>query len=63
MAKTREVACIHYVCEKNCDLGKDATFYRHCQTCSTYKAVPGGKPNRTDNRRQKLDRIARKEKY
>ena len=24
---------------------------------------PGGKPARTDNRRQKLDRIMRKEKY
>lgn len=24
---------------------------------------PGGKPARTDNRRQKMDRILRKEKY
>lgn len=63
MAKTREVACIHYVCNGKCDLGKEAYFYGHCQTCPTYKKKPGGKPARTDNRRQKMDRILRKEKY
>ena len=63
MAKTREIACIHYVCNRNCDLGKEADFYGHCQTCKTYRAKPGGKPARTDNRRQKMDRILRKEKY
>ena len=28
-----------------------------------YKKKPGGKPARTDNRRQKMERILRKEKY
>lgn len=23
MAKTREIQCIHYICEGNCDLGKE----------------------------------------
>ena len=63
MAKTREIACIHNVCNGKCDLGKEADFYGHCQTCPTYKKKPGGKPARTDNRRQKMDRILRKEKY
>ena len=63
MAKTREIACIQYVCNGKCDLGKEADFYGHCQTCPTYKKKPGGKPARTDNRRQKMDRIFRKEKY
>ena len=63
MAKTREIACIHYVCEGNCKLGKDATFRGHCQTCLTYKKIPGGKPARTDNRKQKMERIMRKEKW
>ena len=63
MAKTREIQCVHYVCEGNCDLGKDGTFRHQCQTCKTYKKKPGGKPARTDNRRQKLDRIQRKERY
>ena len=26
MAKTREIQCVHYVCEGNCDLGKEGTF-------------------------------------
>ena len=63
MAKTREIACIHYIHEHNCDLGKEAEFYGHCQTCKTYKKRPGGKAARTDNRKQKLDRIMRKEKW
>lgn len=63
MAKTREIQCIHYICEGNCDLGKEGTFYKQCQICRTYKKLPGGKPARTDNRRQKRERIMRKEKY
>ena len=63
MAKTREIACVHYVCEGNCDLGKDGTFRGHCQICPSYKKKPGGKPARTDNRRQKAERIMRKERY
>ena len=63
MAKTREIQCIHYICEGNCDLGKEGTFYKQCQICRTYKKLPGGKPARIDNRRQKQERIMRKEKY
>lgn len=63
MAKTREIQCIHYICEGNCDLGKEGTFYKQCQICRTYKKLPGGKPARTDNRRKKQERIIRKEKY
>ena len=37
MAKTREIACVHYLCEGNCDLGKDGIFRGHCQTCPSYK--------------------------
>lgn len=61
MAKTREVACIHYVCEGTCDLGKEGTFYKKCQTCKTYKKKPGGNPARTDLRKKKQDRIDKKE--
>ena len=61
--KTREIACQHYIHEHNCDLGKEAEFYGHCQICKTYSAKKGGKAARTDNRKQKLDRIMRKEKW
>ena len=59
--KDREIACVHYIAENNCDLGKDATFRGHCQTCPSYSALKGGKPARTDNRKHKLDKISRKE--
>lgn len=62
MSKTREIQCIHYECEGQCDLGKDASFYKHCQTCKTYRKLPGGRPARTDRRRQKEERRIRKEK-
>ena len=63
MGKTREIACIHYKCEHNCDLGKDACFRGLCQTCPVYKKLPGGKPARVDNRRKKMDKIIKKEKW
>lgn len=63
MAKTREIACVHYKCHGNCDLGKDADFYGHCQTCPTYSAKKGGRPARVDNRRKKMDKILRKERW
>lgn len=63
MAKDRTIACIHYINEGNCDLGKNCSFWGHCQICKTWKPIPGGKPIREDNRKQKLDRIMRKEKY
>lgn len=61
--RTREIACIHYVCENECRLGKDATFYKHCQICKNYKPLKGSKPARTDNRKQKEERRMRKEKW
>lgn len=63
MAKDREIQCIHYINECNCDFGKDGTFRGTCQTCPSYKKKPGARPARTDNRRQKLDRITRKERF
>ena len=63
MAKTREIQCIHYVCEGNCDLGKEGTFRKKCQTCKTYSAKRGARPARVDRRRTLKERIDRKEKW
>lgn len=63
MARVREIQCIHYICHSKCALDKEADFYGHCQTCPTYKKKPGAKPARTDNRKKKLDKIMRKEKF
>lgn len=61
MGKVREIACIHYKCHGECDLGKEADFYGHCQNCKTYKKLPGGKPARVDLRKKKLNKIIKKE--
>ena len=63
MARTREIQCIHYVCEHNCDLGKDACFYGLCQTCPTYSSLRHGRPARVDTRKQRAERARRKEKF
>ena len=63
MAKTREVVCLHYISKGNCDLGKNAEFYGLCQTCPSYKKKSGSKPARVDNRKKKLDKILKQEKY
>ena len=63
MGKTREIACVHYKAEGNCDLGKDGTFRGHCQICSSYSPLRHGRPARTDTRRQKAERIMRKERW
>ena len=63
MAKTREIPCIHYIAEKCCDLGKEGTFRKKCQTCKTYSAKRGARPARVDRRRTLKERIDRKEKW
>lgn len=61
MSRTREIACIHYIHEHNCDLGKEAEFYGHCQICKSYSAKKGGRPARVDRRKQKQEKINKKE--
>lgn len=57
--------CIHYKFEGKggCDLGKKCKFWGHCQTCKTWKRKSGAKPPRVDTRRQKMERINRKERW
>lgn len=61
--KDRELRCIHYKFEGGCDIGKEGTFNHACQKCQKYVPLKGSTPRRTDNRRQKMERINRKEKY
>ena len=61
--KDREIVCIHYLCEHNCALGKDACFRGLCQTCPSWKPIKGRRPARIDSRRKKMDKILKKEKY
>ena len=62
MAKDREIVCLHYKYEGECDLGKEASFRGLCQTCPQYRKLAGAKPARTDTRRSRLDRASRRER-
>lgn len=62
--KDREIICQYYTyaggpCQKR---GIRCHFRKECQTCSRYNPRSGGRPARTDRRRQKEERRMRKEK-
>ena len=61
--KTREIACKHYAAEGQCKLGKEGTFYKACQHCRVYSPLLNGRPARVNTKRQRLERIRRKEKF
>ena len=61
MAKTRERACRYYICEGQCKKGRKGDFNGTCQHCDKYNPLPGSKPRRTDNRRNKMDKIMERE--
>lgn len=58
MSKDRERPCIHYICEKECALGKEGTFRNKCQKCKTYKASKKGNV-RGNYRREKEEKYRR----
>ena len=61
--KDRNIICEHYIRHGECTKGKDADLYKVCQHCALYSKKVGAKPHRTDNRRRKLDKIQRKERW
>lgn len=65
MAKDRERCCKFYTyaggpCDKR---GISVHFREECQTCKYYTPIKGAEPARRDNRRKKMDRIMKKEKW
>lgn len=60
MAKERSV-CLHYQYEIVCALGKECSFWGHCQTCQSWKKKPGSLPPRPDTRRKKLDKARKRD--
>lgn len=59
--KERQVCCAHYAAEYDCELGKEGTFWKQCQRCSSYEPKPNGKPARLDLRQKKREDARRKE--
>lgn len=63
MAKERTRQCTYYVCEGQCLKGRDGTFHKQCQICNKYQAKAGARPYRTDDRRRRMEKIQKKERY
>jgi hypothetical protein len=63
MAKDRNILCIHYIRAGVCDLGKECHAYNEMQKCNKYKKDEKRKPFRVNNKKQKLDKIRRNEKW
>ena len=61
MARTRERQCEFYICEGQCSKGREGTFLKQCQTCNQYRVKAGAVPRRTDNRKQKMNKIQKRE--
>lgn len=60
--KDRGIACVSYICESNCEIGREGTFHKYCQRCDKYKPTPGGrniKPNRKKEKLAKIDKDRR----
>ena len=49
MAGTRDTACKFYVCEGECEKGKEGTFKDSCQKCRFYSPVTHKKGFRPAN--------------
>ena len=59
MAKDRETPCKSYVCEGNCEKGREGTHNSYCQRCDKY--VPRAKVKHINLKKQKLDKIRKNE--
>lgn len=59
MAKDRETPCKFYVCEENCEKGREGTHNSYCQKCDLY--YPRAKVKHINLKKQKLDKIRKKE--
>lgn len=61
--KDREIMCQYYICEGQCCKGYAGTFRKSCQHCKHYRAKRGTMPARTDNRRRKLEKYSKHERW
>lgn len=59
--KERVLVCIHYKCNGVCDLGKECHFWKEMQKCQKYVPNKASQPVRTDRRKQKKEKIMKKE--
>ena len=61
MAKDRLTPCLYYICKGECKKGRDADQNGFCQKCDKYK--PRVRERHLNEKKKKLDKIRRGEKY
>lgn len=61
--KDRNLICKYYERANQCSKGKGCTIWGEMQHCGLYKADLNSKPLRQDKRKNKLEKINRKEKW
>lgn len=59
MSKDRLTPCKSYVCEGNCEKGREGTHNNYCQRCKLY--VPRAHIKHLNEKKIKLDKIKDKE--
>ena len=61
MAKDRIEPCKHYICEGNCEKGREGTLNHYCRRCDKYE--PRAHIKHLNLKKAKLDKIKRTEKF
>lgn len=59
--KEKQRPCIYYICEKNCELGREGTHKKYCQRCDHYTPDKRYKLNKKNIKREKLEKIKKRE--
>lgn len=61
MAKFRTEPCVHYVCEGECDIGREARFRKLCQRCARYE--PRASVKHKNVKREKLEKLQKMARF
>lgn len=61
MAKTREEPCVSYVCQGECERGREADHHGYCQRCRLYK--PRAKRKHLNLKKFKLNKLRKNERF
>lgn len=59
--KDRNLICKYYICAGVCSQGKSCSVWSSMQHCGSYVPDLNSKPLRENNKREKLEKIRRKE--
>lgn len=61
MSKDRQTPCLYYICEHECKKNRNAEHKGYCQHCDKYK--PRARLRHINVKKQKLEKIRKKERY